>query len=464
MRWFRSGFLLTVGAAMLGTLIAAPPASAGRASMVPEGLAERVGRSPGVQVRADGDWYPHSMAASPSGDRVYVGTNGYLTTYDSATGRIIRDLRVGGQANTDIAVTPDGARAYLSNWDGGVYVVDLNANTVLATIPVAAQMQAVAMAPDGRRVYTSSWGTNGIWTIDTATNAVTAPVRDFGFTWYSDLVVSPDGRLVYAAAGKVVAFGADGAFVRVIDLGDKVYPRQLALSPGGDRLYAVTGTVNTVAVVETIKGAVIATFKVSDPEDIAVTRDGSGIYTTSYSDSKVYQLDAATGAIVTERATGTNPRSVLLVEPRNAMWVGSTNNIATFITPLSSPQVSQPPIAPLAAKALATTKGMLVTWEGGINWLPGVVVTVSASPGGKRCNATFPVTTCFVKGLAPGKRITFTLQPRNASGVGPAATTSASTPKPHQKPKPAPRPAANPAPRPQYTPPPPVVKPPQSIS
>ena len=398
---------------------------------------------------------------------MYVGTTGYVTTYDPATRQAIRDLRVGTKANTAIVVTPDGSHAYVTNYDGNVYVLDLKANTVTATIPIAPQMYAAAITPDGSKVFVSSWGTKGIWTISTANNAVTQPVGDFGITWYSDLLVSPDGRLVYAAAGKVGVFGVDGTFVRAIDLGTKVEPEDMSLSPGGDRLYIATD-VDTVVVVTTITGAVTGTFAMNGAYRVAATADGSALYVASYDDSVVVQMDPNSGAVMARLTTGKNPTSVMLIEPRKTMWVGATSEIRTFSLPLTTPQTAagSAPSAPQLPTAWGMSGGARVSWLTGTNWSTSgsVTVTVTARPGGRTCTATYPNTSCLVRGLAKGKRYTFTLSPRGTAGVGASASASAKTLKPKEKPKPKPKPkpAAQP---PVYTPPPaPVVKPPQTLS
>ena len=59
-----------------------------------------------------------------------------------------------------IAITPDGTRAYLAidGVPGGVSVIDLTTNTVVATIPVGNGPGSIAITPDGTKVYVGIGG------------------------------------------------------------------------------------------------------------------------------------------------------------------------------------------------------------------------------------------------------------------------------------------------------------------
>ena len=69
-----------------------------------------------------------------------------------------------------LVVSPDGARAYVTNfWPGTVSVLDLNTKRILAQIATGSGTEGIGISPDGRYIYTSSVHSNEIVRIDTST-------------------------------------------------------------------------------------------------------------------------------------------------------------------------------------------------------------------------------------------------------------------------------------------------------
>ncbi|WP_407695990.1 YncE family protein, partial [Sphaerimonospora thailandensis] len=78
---------------------------------------------------------------------------------------------------TGVAITPDGNRAYVTNFfTGNVSVINTATNTVTTTVPVGAGPAGVAITPGGNRAYVTNFGSNNVSVINTATNTVTTTV------------------------------------------------------------------------------------------------------------------------------------------------------------------------------------------------------------------------------------------------------------------------------------------------
>ncbi|MEW6269774.1 MAG: YncE family protein [Thermodesulfobacteriota bacterium] len=95
---------------------------------------------------------PGGMALSPDGARAYVanGLAGSVAVVDLATRRVVANVRTGAEP-LGVAVSPDGARVYVTNFQSGTLsVVDASSNAVVATLPVAGAPRAIAVTPDGR--------------------------------------------------------------------------------------------------------------------------------------------------------------------------------------------------------------------------------------------------------------------------------------------------------------------------
>ncbi|MFD1272958.1 YncE family protein [Streptomyces kaempferi] len=92
---------------------------------------------------------------------------------DTATNTVTDTITVGATP-FNVAVTPDGAHAYVTNFGSTtVSVIDTATNTVTDTITVGTSPVGVAITPDGNHAYVANFGSNTVSVIDTATNTVT---------------------------------------------------------------------------------------------------------------------------------------------------------------------------------------------------------------------------------------------------------------------------------------------------
>lgn len=78
-----------------------------------------------------------------------------------------------------VAVTPNQAYAYVSNYDGGsgktISVIDTSTNTVVDTIGIAGMApQGIAVSPNGDYVYFTEQQSSAVGVISTATNTIVA--------------------------------------------------------------------------------------------------------------------------------------------------------------------------------------------------------------------------------------------------------------------------------------------------
>src|SRR6516164_4306062 len=142
---------------------------------------------------------PFGVAVTPDGSKVYVtdaSRLGHVSVIDTGTNTVIATIPV-GEGPRGVAVTPDGSKVYVTNVElppnpPVVSVIATATNTVIATIPLGGESNGVAVTPDGRKVYVANSGSNNVFVIDTATNAVIGspiPVGLFPF----GVAVTPDG-------------------------------------------------------------------------------------------------------------------------------------------------------------------------------------------------------------------------------------------------------------------------------
>ena len=117
-----------------------------------------------------------------------------------------------GQHPHEVAVSPDGSRAYVTNASSNtVSVLNTATNRVTATIHVGNGPYGVAVSPDGTRAYVTRLQNDSVAVINTATDQVTATIGVGSFP--IGVAVSPDGTRAY------VTTGASLGSLSVIDTG-----------------------------------------------------------------------------------------------------------------------------------------------------------------------------------------------------------------------------------------------------
>jgi YVTN family beta-propeller protein len=118
------------------------------------------------------DLAPAGLAITPDGAYVYVinytdgnpgtGTISIIRTSDNT---VVAPTITGFSGPFAIAITPDGKFAYVTNFGSNNFApygttvskVDLNTNTIIATIDLAIQPAGVAVTPDSRYVYATNF-------------------------------------------------------------------------------------------------------------------------------------------------------------------------------------------------------------------------------------------------------------------------------------------------------------------
>ncbi len=259
--------------------------------------------------------YPNEVAVTPDGTRAYATNNNPSTVsvINTATNQVVATIPVGAHPFA-VAVTPDGTRAYVTicgfdPWTqlGSVSVIDTATNQVAATIPVGIDPAGIAVTPDGARAYVTNFFANSVSVIDTAPNSpafnaviATVPVGSNP----KGVAVTPDGTRVYVtnfyANSVSVINTTTNQVVATIPVGG--LPRGIALMPDGQRAY-VESLGDSVSVIDTAPNSpafntVVATIPVSGgPYAIAITPDGKSVYVASVFSDTVSMIDTATQVV-----------------------------------------------------------------------------------------------------------------------------------------------------------------------
>ena len=148
------------------------------------------------------------MAVTPAGDRLYAtiqelpGGARRVMEFDAADGTLLQTLTV-DEFSQGLALTPTGDRLYVGSESGTLYSCDLGGPITCDQTHWPQPVWGVAMSPDGRFLYTTtgegSWVGLGVVTFATAT---LQPLNWIG-------IDGPATRVVSSALGTLVISEVD---------------------------------------------------------------------------------------------------------------------------------------------------------------------------------------------------------------------------------------------------------------
>lgn len=199
-----------------------------------------------------------------------------------------------------VAVAPDGRTAYVGNSgpadkpDATVAVVDLGADKVTTTLPVAPRPMALALTPDGSRLVVASTGPAGapagaLTILDPVARKVVATVPLASAPL--DVAVSADGRTAWSAVSGTSRYGTGTAVAVDLGTGTVVASVPVGVNPAaialdGGRAYVANFGENTVSVVDTGARTVVSTVDVgAGPGGLVVDARRHTVWVANESDS-----------------------------------------------------------------------------------------------------------------------------------------------------------------------------------
>ena len=199
---------------------------------------------------------------------------------------------------------------------GNLTVVDPTASKVLATIPVGKRPRGIVASPDGKTVYVAGSGTpiSGPPALD----AQGKPILHKG----KDDDDDDDKKADKSADGIAVVDVQNRRFVRKISAGSD--PEQFALSRDGSRLYISNEDVATASVLNILSGKVEHIIPVSrEPEGVGLSPDGKFFYVTCENDGEIYAVDTSRFHVLAHFNVGGRPRSAAFLPDGSRAFIPS---------------------------------------------------------------------------------------------------------------------------------------------
>jgi YVTN family beta-propeller protein len=238
-----------------------------------------------------------------SAGKVYFVTssNNTMHTLDLGTNTIINSMTVFGGIY-DIAATPDGTKAYITNYGAGnnnsVSVVWLNNYTLKTTVTVGTGPYGLAISPDGTKVYVCNKGS------------------------------SNNGNTV-----SVISTSNDTAYTSITVGTAPVY---VSFSPDGTKAYVSNLISNTISVINPATNAVITSISgITNPFCSVFSLDSSKAYVSEYGASDVKVISTSNNTITNSVTVNSgNPMAIDITPDGSKIYVNciSTNKLTVINT------------------------------------------------------------------------------------------------------------------------------------
>ena len=233
----------------------------------------------------------HGVAMKHNGSRIYVsGAGNELYEWNVATNGTVTFSRTiampAGSYPCGIAISADDSKAYVClSVANKLAVVNLTSGSVTQQISVGIAPWDVALSPDGNTAYVSDWG--GRLPIG---GDLTAPSAG------TPVVIDSRG----VASSGVVSFVNLLTGLQTAQTATGLHPCDLELSADGQTLYVANANSDTVSVINTVTRVVKETILVRpDPTfpygsastGLALSKDGSKLFVTSGGNNAVAQVE-----------------------------------------------------------------------------------------------------------------------------------------------------------------------------
>jgi DNA-binding beta-propeller fold protein YncE len=235
----------------------------------------------------------NAEVVSPDGGYIYIAhsgiagdTGGSWIAVVSAEGATVAVVPVDRHA-TDMAISPDGRRLYVSSRRGAshldsrgvISVIDTCTSRVVDKIAVEVAPDTITMSLNGTRLYATHYHENAASIIDLRTQGVSrwvfgdAPIditvsRDDAFAYVTNL----HSLSVFNAATNILKSAAIAAL-----------PRATRLSADGKCAYILDFDQKTILAFDTVENVVVGSADIDGhPEAMALGPDGEFLYLTDY--------------------------------------------------------------------------------------------------------------------------------------------------------------------------------------
>jgi YVTN family beta-propeller protein len=200
------------------------------------------------------------LAITPDYNHVYI-TNAYpdpgtVFVINTTSNTVVGPPITVGNNPKEIAITPNGQFAYVTNYDDdSVSIIQLSSNTVAGSpLTVGSAPYGIAITPNGQFAYVTNSGDGTVSVIQLPSNTIIDPIN-VG-TDLKKIAITPDSTKAYSS----FYTSATHFLLDILNLSTKTYagsisagdsPYAIAFTPDGAFAYVTNVGNNTVSVINT---------------------------------------------------------------------------------------------------------------------------------------------------------------------------------------------------------------------
>lgn len=251
-----------------------------------------------------------------------------LLVFDTAAGRLVRSIPVGGNPH-EVVATADGRLAFTANSRSNtVSAVDLREGKEIKRLasPLFQYPHGMAIHPDGKTLYLTSEQNRLLLLIDIASLEIKGQVATEKEGSHM-VVLSPKGEWAYVAdrgsAAVTVIDTRKLAVVEHLPAGDGV--EGIALSSDGRRLLVGNRKANDIQLFDAPGRRSLARIPVAaDPVRVAISPDGRRALVPHRGSSEVHLIDLARRTVLGRVRTGKEPGGALFLPGGKQAIVANT--------------------------------------------------------------------------------------------------------------------------------------------
>lgn len=250
---------------------------------------------------------PGNMVFSPDGSRLYVGSDvipSRISIIDIATDAVTTPAALfGGSGTSSIAITPDGSTLLHASANDEVRVIDTAALTIEVTLVTGDNPTGLAITSDGAMAYVINNGDATFQTINLSVTPATLSAAFAGNTT-SEAAITPTNSAVYtnyfAALNRINPGSPPTYTTEAVPLAGVGSTRDLVFDPAGsgDVIYVADNTNNVVVAVDLATNTVLESFAVgTGPFMMDHSRVGTTIAVANFADTSISLIELAEPSI-----------------------------------------------------------------------------------------------------------------------------------------------------------------------
>jgi YVTN family beta-propeller protein len=262
-----------------------------------------------------------------------------------------------GQGPHEVAVSPDGSRAYVSDYgayavfkDGSrsgpgktITVLDLKDGKVAATWDLGeyTQPHGIAVSRDGKSVWVTVEGAQAVLELDAASGKI-KKVWKTGQKVSHMVVATPDEKKLYVAnigSGSATVIDRAGDAVKSVTTGEGA--EGIDVSPDGKEVWVTNRGAHTISVISVGKDEVVASFDSGGqmPIRIKFTPDGKLAFVSNARSASVTVFDVASRKLAATVEVGAVPVGIQMTPDGKSAFVANTNDDKVSVIDVASRKV-----------------------------------------------------------------------------------------------------------------------------